>query len=197
MMSVRRVVGIALVLATGVLAGCVYDPYTGTYVPCCGTYGYPYYGYPSYRYPSPYYYGPQTPAYQTQPYQTQPYQNQTQPYQTPSYQTPPYQTAPPPGQPGAYPPSPPESEPLPPPRPGAAAYPPGPPGGLRQRFAVANVTHDGRLTREQAQADMPMVARHFAAIDVDHKGYVTLPEIREFAAQRRAERQEQGQRAVQ
>jgi len=59
-------------------------------------------------------------------------------------------------------------------------------GGLAQRFAAANVTHDGRLTREQAEQGMPFVARDFDAIDFDRKGYVTLPEIRAFAAQRRA-----------
>ena len=57
-----------------------------------------------------------------------------------------------------------------------------PGGGLAQRFAAANVTHDGRLTREQAQAGMPRVAENFDAIDVDQKGFVTLPEIRTFIA---------------
>ena len=55
---------------------------------------------------------------------------------------------------------------------------------LDQRFSAANVTHDGRLTREQAGAGMPLVAQDFDAIDIDHKGYVTLPEVRAFAAQR-------------
>jgi hypothetical protein len=50
---------------------------------------------------------------------------------------------------------------------------------------MANVTHDGRLTLQQAQSAMPMVARNFDSIDVEHKGYVTLPEIRAFAAERR------------
>jgi hypothetical protein len=30
---------------------------------------------------------------------------------------------------------------------------------------------------------MPLVAQDFDAIDIDHKGYVTLPEVRAFAAQ--------------
>ena len=34
---------------------------------------------------------------------------------------------------------------------------------------------------------MPTVAQNFAEIDVDHKGYVTLPEIRMFATTHRAE----------
>ncbi len=96
--------------------------------------------------------------------------------------------------PGAYGAPPPQSPP--PPQPGAG-YGPAPPGprpgptgaaphiGLAERFAAANTTHDGRLTREQAAAGMPMVARRFDAIDVGHKGYVTLPEIRAFLAQRR------------
>ncbi len=159
-------------LATGVLTGCVYDPYTGTYAPCCGYYGYPYYGYPYYRYPPPYNYAPQL----------APHDGASGGY-----------TAPPTGQPGAYPNT---------PQTGAAAataawcgaYPGArSPVGLAQRFAAANVTHDGRLTRDQAQAGMPTVARNFDSIDLDHRGYVTLSEIRGFVAQRRAERAESGQ----
>jgi len=39
-----------LVGAAALVQGCVYDPYTGTYVPCCAypAYGYGYYGYPGY-----------------------------------------------------------------------------------------------------------------------------------------------------
>jgi hypothetical protein len=86
---------LALTLAAALLSGCVYDPYTGTYRPCCGYYGYygyPYYGYPYYRYP------PQYPPY---PYPSGPSSAPTQ------------------GQPGAYPP-PPEQVP---PRPGASLAP--------------------------------------------------------------------------
>ena len=68
----------------------------------------------------------------------------------------------------------------------SSAQPRGGGGGLAQRFATANVTHDGRLTREQAETGMPRVARNFDSIDIEHKGYVTLPEIRAFAAERRA-----------
>ena len=82
-------------------------------------------------------------------------------------------------------------EPLapPPPATGRCRVHPQNPAGRRQARANASptpmCTHDGRLTREQAQAGMPMVARNFATIDVEHKGYVTLPEIRTFAAERR------------
>jgi hypothetical protein len=147
---------LALAGAAALLSGCVYDPYTGGYYPCCNYYGYPYYRYPPpVNYPPPPNYGP-GPASGPPP----------APYQSGPYQ----------------------SQPLspPPPGPGASVQPPGGNGGLAQRFAMANVTHDGRLTRVQAQAGMPMVARNFDSIDVEHKGYVTLPEIRTFAAERRA-----------
>lgn len=55
---------------------------------------------------------------------------------------------------------------------------------LQTRFAHANSTRDGKLTREQAQAGMPMVARHFDEIDTRHAGFLTLPEIEAFMAQR-------------
>jgi hypothetical protein len=53
---------------------------------------------------------------------------------------------------------------------------------LPQRFANANVTHDGKLTRDQATAaKWRYVAIHFAAIDPSNKGYVTVDDIRAFA----------------
>jgi hypothetical protein len=36
---------IALIAAVAALQGCAYDPYTGTYVPCCAYPAYPAYGY--------------------------------------------------------------------------------------------------------------------------------------------------------
>ena len=174
---------VALVGAAALLSGCVYNPYTGTYDPCCSYYGYPYY-----RYPPPYYPPPQ--GYP--PAQSQGYYPSGQPQGSyPSGQPQGYY---PPPQPQSYAPGPAgeeqgsyQSQPLPPPpQPGASAYPQRGGGGLVQHFASANVTHDGRLTREQAESGMPMVARNFDTIDIEHKGYVTLPEIRAFAAERRA-----------
>jgi hypothetical protein len=53
------------------------------------------------------------------------------------------------------------------------------PHGLRARFEAANVTHDGRLTPEQAMmGGMHGIAKHFAEIDRGSRGYVTLQEIR-------------------
>ena len=75
-----------------------------------------------------------------------------------------------------------------PPPPGIQSEPPapsmaGPPHHMKmaEHFATANVSHDGRLTLDQAQAaGWKMVVRHFQDIDRDHKGYVTLQDVREF-----------------
>jgi hypothetical protein len=79
---------LTLAVTALVLTGCVYDPYTGTYRPCCGYYGYPYSGYPYYRYPPPY-----APYGYTQAPTAPPPQGQPGPY-------------PPAGPPGGYPPPP-------------------------------------------------------------------------------------------
>ena len=63
----------------------------------------------------------------------------------------------------------------------------GPPGGgnaLAQQFAAANVTHNGQLTQAQAAVGgLQIVANNFNSIDLDHKGYVTLPEIQAWLAE--------------
>lgn len=59
---------------------------------------------------------------------------------------------------------------------------------MNDRFAAANTTNDGHLTMEQARAGMPAVAKHFAAIDKDNKGYVTLDEIHAYYKEQRAAR---------
>jgi hypothetical protein len=60
---------------------------------------------------------------------------------------------------------------------------------LQTRFASANTTHDGKLTRAQAQAGMPKVAQHFDEIDTQQQGYVTLAQIEDFMRQKMAARQ--------
>ena len=86
----------------------------------------------------------------------------------------------------AGPPPPPAS---PPP---SYAAPQGAPGGRmspRAKFDAANTTRDGKLTLDQAQAaGMRGVARHFTEIDADHKGYVTLQDIRAWRQAKRAAR---------
>jgi len=57
------------------------------------------------------------------------------------------------------------------------------------RFNAANTSHDGRLTLQQAQAaHMPWVARNFAAIDTQQRGYVTVQDVRAYRRQIQAER---------
>jgi hypothetical protein len=58
---------------------------------------------------------------------------------------------------------------------------------LQERFAAANTTRDGKLTRQQAAAGMPRVAQHFDEIDTQKVGYVTLPQIEQFLATQRRE----------
>lgn len=55
-----------------------------------------------------------------------------------------------------------------------------------QRFAAANLSHNGHLTLEEAQGGYPGVAKHFKDIDVDHKGYVTEDDIRAWRVARKA-----------
>jgi len=57
---------------------------------------------------------------------------------------------------------------------------------LQARFSNANTTHDGKLTREQAAAGMPMVAKHFDEIDAQKAGFITLPQIEAFMQERAA-----------
>lgn len=59
-----------------------------------------------------------------------------------------------------------------------------------ERFHAANTTGDGRLTLAQAQSGhMPMVVRNFDTIDTQHRGYVTLQDIRVYRRQVRAMRE--------
>jgi hypothetical protein len=57
---------------------------------------------------------------------------------------------------------------------------------LQARFATANTTHDGKLTRAQAAQGMPMVAQNFDQIDTQKTGYITLAQIEQFMQQRAA-----------
>jgi hypothetical protein len=109
-----------------------------------------------------------------------------QPTPPPPDMLPPY-----PGQQGAPPPAeapPPGAMQAPPPA--QTGRPSGPPAGhmgSRQRFEAANTTHDGRLTMDQAQAaSWRPIARNFQAIDRDHKGYVTMQDIKEWHRARHA-----------
>ncbi|HEY2558833.1 MAG TPA: EF-hand domain-containing protein [Caldimonas sp.] len=57
---------------------------------------------------------------------------------------------------------------------------------MQERFAAADTNHDGRLSREEAQAGMPFVFKHFDEIDKQKTGSITMADIAAFAGERRA-----------
>ena len=59
---------------------------------------------------------------------------------------------------------------------------------MQKRFAAADKNGDGRLTRDEAQAGMPYVYKHFDEIDKTKQGQVSLAEIAAFAREQRAAR---------
>jgi len=59
---------------------------------------------------------------------------------------------------------------------------------VSDRFAAADVNHDNKLTREEAVAKMPGVARNFDRIDKTKKGYVTLEDVEAYAKERSTQR---------
>ncbi|MGH8787861.1 MAG: EF-hand domain-containing protein [Cupriavidus necator] len=48
---------------------------------------------------------------------------------------------------------------------------------IAERFKTADANHDGKLSREEAQAGAPVVYKHFDKIDVKKAGYVTERQI--------------------
>jgi len=52
---------------------------------------------------------------------------------------------------------------------------------LREKFNFANITGDGRLTKQQAMAagSKPLI-RHFDALDTEGRGYLTFDQVKEF-----------------
>lgn len=58
-----------------------------------------------------------------------------------------------------------------------------------EKFAAADGNHDGRLTREEAQAGLHDVYAHFGEIDRKKKGYVTKKEIGQWYGLRFKEKQ--------
>jgi hypothetical protein len=79
------------------------------------------------------------------------------------------------------------------PGPGPAPAPVEGHGGLAAKFRRANTTGDGRLTQQQARAGrMGGVAKHFAEIDRDQKGYVTLQDVRAWHQEKHAEKKQGG-----
>jgi opacity protein-like surface antigen len=56
----------------------------------------------------------------------------------------------------------------------------------QQKFAAANVAHNGHLTADEAKAGYKSVFTHFAEIDVGNHGYVTLEDIKAWHKQKHA-----------
>ncbi len=63
--------------------------------------------------------------------------------------------------------------------------------GLKDKFAAANTTLDGRLTKEQADAaGMKQIVRKFDELDTAKLGYLTMDQIRAFRAEKNADKAE-------
>ncbi|UXH80735.1 EF-hand domain-containing protein [Roseateles amylovorans] len=54
---------------------------------------------------------------------------------------------------------------------------------LDARFAAADKDHDGKLTKAEAEAGMPRVAKRFDEIDTTKSGAVTLQQIKAYGAE--------------
>ena len=83
----------------------------------------------------------------------------------------------------------------PPPGPAAATAPSAPAAATsqhhqrmtwKQRFAQANLAHDGHLTMQEASGGYPSLAKHFKDIDADNKGYVTEEDVTNWHKLQRA-----------
>lgn len=59
---------------------------------------------------------------------------------------------------------------------------------LQKRFTAADADADGKLTREEAKAGMPLVHRNFDTIDTEKADAVSLAQITAFAAKQRGRR---------
>lgn len=55
---------------------------------------------------------------------------------------------------------------------------------IEEKFKAADKDHDGKLTLAEAKAGMPRIAKGFDKIDKDKKGFVTVEQIKAFAASR-------------
>jgi Ca2+-binding EF-hand superfamily protein len=59
-------------------------------------------------------------------------------------------------------------------------------GHFAERLRTADTNGDGMISRAEAQAGLPMIARHFDQIDANRDGQITQDELRAFHEQRRA-----------
>lgn len=61
---------------------------------------------------------------------------------------------------------------------------------LEERFNAADKDHDGKLTKAEAQAGMPRLAKHFDEIDTQKTGALTLDQVKQYAAQQMKDRKQ-------
>lgn len=55
------------------------------------------------------------------------------------------------------------------------------PAEIEARFKAADSNGDGKLTREEAKAGMPLIARNFDKLDAEKKSYLTLDQVQAAA----------------
>ena len=60
---------------------------------------------------------------------------------------------------------------------------------MHEHFKNADKNGDGKISREEANASMPRIAKHFDAIDTDKDGQVTKDELRAFHERKRASKE--------
>jgi len=58
----------------------------------------------------------------------------------------------------------------------------------QERFAAADLDHDGSLSRDEASRGTPRLAQHFDEVDTDHDGRLSRAEIIAYIKQRRTSR---------
>lgn len=64
-------------------------------------------------------------------------------------------------------------------------------GSVETHFAAANTTHDGHLTRAQAeQSSWTRVVKRFDEIDTDHKGWISVDQIHAYNKAHRKHRKD-------
>jgi Ca2+-binding EF-hand superfamily protein len=59
---------------------------------------------------------------------------------------------------------------------------------VRDRLQTADTDHDGAISKAEADAGLPRIAKNFDRIDADHDGRITPDELKAVAAQFAARR---------
>ncbi|MDG2525282.1 EF-hand domain-containing protein [Stenotrophomonas sp. HITSZ_GD] len=57
-----------------------------------------------------------------------------------------------------------------------------------ERFRAADTNHDGQISRAEADASLPRIAKRFDQLDADGNGQLSADEFREAMARARAQR---------